>query len=143
MNENQLKHLTDEELSRLHKRRETAICKAMKDYGKARKKELNALLKEGKLINKEMQLRTFEKAAVLSLVQWAKGKEERFDVVQKDVDNWLETSGYNGSSNEENLIAHRELAIDGLIIRCISQCSTDELAKLDTIKHKLADSILS
>ena len=143
MNENQLKHLTDEELSRLHKRRETAICKTMKDYSKARKKELNALLKEGKLINKEMQLRTFEKAAVLSLVQWAKGKEERFDVVQKDVDNWLETSGYNGSSNEENLIAHREIAIDGLIIRCISQCSTDELAKLDTIKHKLAGSILS
>lgn len=143
MNENQLKHLTDEELSRLHKRGESAICKAMKDYSKDRKMELNALLKEGKLINKEMQLRIFEKAAVLSLVQWAKGKEERFDVVQKDVDNWLEISRYNDSSNEEYLIAHREIAIDDLIIRCINQCSTDELNKLDAIKHRLASSILN
>ena len=115
----------------------------MKEYAKDRKKELNTMLKEGKLINKEMQFRIYEKAAVLSLVQWAKGKEERLDVVQKDVDNWLEISGYNSSSNEENLIAHREIAIDGLIIRCINQCSTDELNKLDTIKHKLASSILN
>ena len=139
----QLKHLTDKELSLLHKRRESAICKAMKDNNRDHKKELNALLRERKLINKEMQSRLFEKAAILSLVRWAKGEEERFDVVQKDVDNWLDFSGYNGSSNEEYLIAHREIAIDGLIIRCISQCNTDELNKLDTIKHKLASSILN
>ena len=147
MNEYQLKNLTDEELSRLHKRRESAICKSIKEYNKNHskdhKKELNTLLKEGKLINKEMQLRIFHKAAVLSLIRWAKGNEENFDVVQKDVDNWLEISHCNGSSNGEDLIAHRKIAIESLIICCISQCNTEELNKLDDIKQKLASSILN
>ena len=141
INENIIRELPDKELDQLHDERTAAICNAIKNFGKDRKAELNELLEEGKLINREVERRQAKEIAVTSLILWAKGTEPCYDIVQRSVDNWLEIFPANGASNKEYVIAHREMAIDELIISCIRECSSEELTKLDGIKHQLASTL--
>ena len=141
LTEDAIKALSDKELVQLHDKKTSAICSAIKTFGKERKRELDKLLREGKLINKEIERRQAKEIAVTSLILWAKGTEPCYDKVQQSVDYWLEIYPANGSNNKEYIIAHRELAIDGLIISCIRECSSEELAKLDGIKHQLASTL--
>lgn len=141
MKEYDLRQLSVDELTQLHNEKTAAICDAVKNFGKDRKKELEALLKEGELINKEIERRQAKEIAVTSLILWAKGTEPCYDKVQQSVDYWLEIYPANGSNNKEYVIAHRELAIDELITSCIRECTPEELAMLDGIKHQLAENL--
>ena len=95
-------------------------------------------------VNKEIKYRLLEEKAVSSLIRWAKSEELCFDEVQKKVDDWLIFFiNHNAPIKKEDLIFHREMAIDILIIRCISKCSSDELSELDSIKVKLAQKVPS
>ena len=141
MKEYDLRQLSVDELTQLHNKKTSAICDAVKNFGKDRKKELEALLKEGELINKEIERRQAKEIAVTSLILWAKGTEPCYDKVQQSVDYWLEIYPANGSNNKEYVIAHRELAIDELITSCIRECTPEELAMLDGIKHQLAENL--
>ncbi len=141
MDKYDLRELSDKDLTQLRNKKTSAICNAIKNFGKDRKKELEALLKEGEMINKEIERRQAKEIAVNSLILWAKGTEPCYDKVQQGVDYWLEIYPANGATNRENVIAHREIAIGELIISCIRECSSEELAKLDSIKHRLASTL--
>lgn len=143
MKEYDLRQLSDKELALLHKKKTSVISDAVKNFGKDRKKELRRILKEGEIINKEIERRQAKEIAVNSLILWAKGTEPCYDKVQQSVDYWLEIYPANGAANRENVIAHREIAIGELIISCIRECSSEELAKLDSIKHQLASTLPS
>ena len=141
MKEYDLRQLSVDELTQLHNEKTAAICDAVKNFGKDRKKELEALLKEGELINKEIERRQAKEIAVTFLILWAKGTEPCYDKVQQSVDYWLEIYPANGSNNKEYVIVHRELAIDELITSCIRECGSEELTKLDNIKYRLASTL--
>ncbi len=141
LTEDAIKALSDKELDQLHDKKTSAICSAIKTFGKERKRELDKLLREGKLINKEVERRQAKKIAVMSLIQWAKGIEPCYNIVQQSVDYWLEIYPANGAANRENVITHREMVIEELIISCISECSSEELTKIDGIRHQLASTL--
>ena len=80
--------------------------------------------------------------AIKALSDWAKSSSATpTEDLQEAIDAYLEVYPANGSENEEYVIAHREMAIEHLIVKCIRLCNSEELSKMDTAKHCLASNL--
>lgn len=70
--------------------------------------------------------------AVKALVKWAKTWVGYFPM-RNAVNHYMEVAGMNAMSidGEDGIRAHRKIAAQGLVINCIPQLSSEQLAKVD------------
>ena len=134
--------MSDADLEQLQTKLTKEISNAIKNFSGEGKEILDELLMEGSKINKEIALRQSELFAVDALIEWAKSKNAAPTPALNDaLESYFHVTGINAAINKENVIGHREIAIESLTIKCISQCSQAELHKIDNIKHQLASSL--
>ena len=82
----------------------------------------------------QAKLREDEKNTTDAMIAWAKsGKSEVTEDLQQALEVYFTNCGANKGKNKENILSHRQLIYEMLVIKCIYECHQEELKRLDNI----------